>query len=1382
MPAYHENAAELSLPKSAAVETRHGRVSLPGQEAACRLLSAPEKNRGIESETWPCHVSTLAFFRVAMLMCFRAFCLIAVLIPPALAQTQATGSELRIQSDIPSLYQAFAGYFTVGAAIWKGDITGAHSELLKKHFNSITAENVMKWQTIEPTEGNFNFAPADALVAFAKANHMRVRGHTLCWHEQVPSWVFRDSAGNQMTPTPQNKALLLQRLENHIRGVVSHYRDDVYAWDVVNEVIDPRQPDGFRRSPWFLIAGTDFIDTAFRVARETAPSARLFINDYETTELPKRKFLYNLVRDLRKRGVPVDGVGHQMHSNMRAPSAAAIVETVNMFAGLGVDNQITELDVSVYSDGVSSYPVISSELLQQQARRYGDFFQAFRQLQGKISSVTFWGLADDHTWLKNHPIRRLDLPLLFDEKLQAKPAYWAMIGTMPAAKPDALGPGASTPNHARVSEAKPCDPEGVKNLGRRDVALPRLALNPTTVFGNMPHLERVSYPPVETRPCRVSTLGFLHTFFEVDAAQPKDLPACKNPQLAVEQRVSDLISRMTLEEKVSQLGHTADAVPRLGIPEYNWWNEGLHGVARAGTATVFPQAIALAATFDAPLIHQVADTISTEFRAKYYASLHADGSADWYRGLTVWSPNINIFRDPRWGRGQETYGEDPYLTSRIGVAFVTGLQGDDHKYLKTIATPKHFAVHSGPEPTRHSVDVQVSRHDMEDTYLPAFRATVMEGKAGSVMCAYNSVNGQPACANSTLLQEHLRGDWGFPGYVVSDCGAVSDVFRGHHFSPSIEAGVADSLKAGTDLICGSSQNRVQNERQGALQAVRQGLLPEADLDRVLERQFAARIRLGMFDPAELVPYSKITPAENDTEEHRRLALRTAQESLVLLKNKDHFLPFKRAYKTIAVIGPDADSLDGLVGNYNGTPSKPVTILAGIRKRFPQSRVVYAEGAGLIGPVTKAVPASALFTDKSRNRHGLKAEYFANTKLEGKPVLTRVDKTVDFHWGTSGVSSQLLQNYSVRWTGVLAPSVTGDYVLGFSGQDGYRVWLDSNLIAEDWTPHRPATVQTKELHLVRNHAYVIKIEYFQTIRFAEARLLWSIPKMEREAARAAARDSDLVILVLGLSARIEGEEMNVHAEGFSGGDRTSLDLPQPQEQLMESLHALNKPVVLVLLNGSALAVNWADQNIPAILEAWYPGEEGGTAVAQALAGDFSPAGRLPVTFYKSVDQLPPFEDYSMTGRTYRYFKGEPLYPFGYGLSYTTFAYTNPHVDRAAISAGEAVTVSVDVTNAGKAASDEVVQLYLTHEGIAAAPLRELHGFQRLRLDPGERRAVSFTLSGRDLSVVDEAGRRQIVPGNVQIWIGGGQPAARAELPKPAGTQTQFAITGAATLPD
>jgi beta-glucosidase len=1232
-------------------------------------------------------------------------CLAVLSIPCAYAPAPVLAdNETSIQNDIPSLYQTFAGYFPVGAAIWQGDIAGVHSELLKKHFNSITAENAMKWAVIEPIEGRFNFAPANALVDFAKANHMRVRGHTLCWHQQLPAWLFKDASGKDMTPTPKNKALLLHRLENHIRGVVSQYKDDVYAWDVVNEVIDPKEPDGFRRSPWFLITGTDYIALAFRVAHEVAPEAKLYINDYDTTDLPKRTFLYNLVQDLRKRGVPLDGVGHQMHSDIRLPSAAAIIETIDMFSVLGVDNQITELDVSIYPDKVSSYTAIPEGLLLQQGYRYRDFFNAFRELKGKISSVTFWGQADDHTWKKAYPIRRLDLPLLFDEHLQAKPAYWGIV-----------------------------DPSRLPKSDATEVSI---------------------------------------------AAQP----AYKDPQLPIEQRVRDLVSRMTLEERVSQLGHAAAGVPRLGIPEYNWWNEGLHGVARAGTATVFPQAIGLAATFDIPLIHQVAETISTEFRAKYYADLHNDGATDQYHGLTVWSPNINIFRDPRWGRGQETYGEDPYLTSRVGVAFVTGLQGDDPTYLKTVATPKHFAVHSGPEPTRHSVDVQISRHDLEDTYLPAFRATVMEGKAGSVMCAYNSLNGQPACANNALLEQHLRKDWDFQGYVVSDCGAIADIFNGHHYAQSMAEGSAAATKAGTDLVCGAPQNRNQYEHDGIIQAVREGILPEADLNLAVHRLFTARFRLGMFDPPAMVPYSKITPAENDTEAHRRLALRAAKESLVLLKNKDHFLPLKRAYKRIAVIGPDADSLDGLEGNYNGTPSNPVTILAGLRTRFPQSRLIYAEGTGLVGPVAKSVPGAALFTDEARKQHGLKAEYFSNTRLDGTPALTRVDKTVDFRWGASGVSSRLAQNYSVRWTGVLAPATTGDYVLGFSGQDGYRLWVDGNVIVEDWTPHRPATVQTKELHLVQGHGYAIKIEYFQTVRFAEARLVWSIPKTERQAALMAARNADLVVMVLGLSARIEGEEMNVHAEGFAGGDRTSIDLPKQQEELLEEILAIGKPTVLVLLNGSALAVNWADEHASAILEAWYPGEEGGTAVAQALSGDFSPAGRLPVTFYKSIEQLPPFEDYSMAKRTYRYFEGEPLYPFGYGLSYTTFAYSRPRVDHAAISADEAVTVSVNVSNQGKMAGDEVVQLYLTHTGMPAPPLRALQSFQRIHLIAGQSKVVSFKLSGRDLSIVDETGRRKIVPGAVQVWIGGGQPIAREGLVNPPGAQTEFAITNNATLPD
>jgi len=883
---------------------------------------------------------------------------------------------------------------------------------------------------------------------------------------------------------------------------------------------------------------------------------------------------------------------------------------------------------------------------------------------------------------------------------------------------------------------------------------------------------------IAVRLLSISMLMFGSAIF----AQPGDEPAYQNPKLPVEQRVKDLVSRMTLEEKAAQVGHTAPAIPRLGVGEYNWWNEGLHGVARAGIATVFPQAIGLAATFDAPLMHEVADTISTEFRAKYYATVKPDGSTDWYRGLTVWSPNINIFRDPRWGRGQETYGEDPFLTSRMGVAFVTGLQGSDPKYLKTVATPKHYAVHSGPESTRHTVDVTASRHDMEDTYFPAFRATVTEGKAESVMCAYNSLNGQPACANTFLLEEHLRHDWGFQGYIVSDCGAIADVFGGHHFAPTAEQGVAVSFKTGMDVICGDYRHQMSTERTAIVNAVKQGLLPEADLDKALCRLFKARFRLGMFDPRSDVSYSKITPADNDTDAHRKLALRVAQEAIVLLKNKDGLLPLKKDPASIAVIGPNADDLDALVGNYNGTPSQPVTILAGIKKRFPNAKVNYVEGTGLVSPVQKPIPTEALCTDESCQEHGLHAEYFNNMKVEGSPTLSRVDATIDFAWGDTGMSPQLLKNYSARWTGVLVPPATGEYFIGFSGQDGYRVWIDNNLIVEDWRVHHPASIETKKMHLEQGHAYAVKIEYFQDVRSAEARFIWSPPDQAVKEAVEAAKNADLVVVAMGLSARIEGEEMKVDADGFAGGDRTKIDLPAPQEELLEKIHAVGKPVVLVLMNGSALSINWADANLPAILEAWYPGEEGGTAVAGAIAGDFSPAGRLPVTFYKSVDQLPPFEDYSMAKRTYRYFDGQPLYPFGYGLSFTSFAYKNVHVDHAKILAKDSVKISVEVTNTGAMAGDEVVQLYLTHPGVAGAPLLAMQGFQRVHLDRKEKKTVSFTLSPRDLSIVDPEGKHRVVPGTVQAWLGGGQPDKRSGGTKTAGVQTEFAITGELTLPD
>jgi beta-glucosidase len=858
---------------------------------------------------------------------------------------------------------------------------------------------------------------------------------------------------------------------------------------------------------------------------------------------------------------------------------------------------------------------------------------------------------------------------------------------------------------------------------------------------------------------------------------PADLASApfRNPELPIEQRVNDLVSRMTLEEKVSQMVHTAPAIPRLGIPQYNWWSEGLHGAAREGYATVFPQAIGLAATFDPDLLRKEADVIATEFRIKYEQRVKELGYSDWYHGLTVWSPNINIFRDPRWGRGQETYGEDPFLMAKMGTAYVTGLQGNDPKYLKALATPKHFAVHSGPEPTRHSVDVQVSAHDLEDTYLPAFRATVTAG-AGSVMCAYNAVDGKPACAQPLLLQDHLRHAWHFQGYVVSDCGAASDISEGHHYKPTMEEGVAAAAKSGMDIICGIPMPGVKVENAAMLKAVQQGILSSEEIDRAVRRLFTARMRLGMFDPPETVPYSNIPPSNLDSEPHRQLALRAARESLVLLKNSNETLPIGKRYGTIAVIGPNADSVAPLLGNYNGTPSHPVTILDGIRKKFPASTVIYSQGSSLTGPPLVAIPAE--FLQDAKGRRGLTAEYFSGTDLLGNPVLARTDAGVEFD-AKNGFPVKVPKQFSVRWTGNLVPEKSGDYELGFTGTGRYHIWIDNQSIGESWFTDTGAT-RTKTIHLEAGKLYPVKIEYALDGGPAVARLIWHVPGTSNDFDVNVQR-ADLIVAVLGLSGDLEGEEMSVNIEGFRGGDRTTLDLPQAQKTLLEQLVASGKPVVLVLLNGSALAVNWADEHVKAILEAWYPGEEGGTAVAEALAGDYSPGGRLPVTFYKSADQLPPFEDYDMKGRTYRYFSGEPLYPFGYGLSYTTFTYENLGFDSKTLRANDDLTVSADVKNAGRVAGDEVVQVYVTHSGAIGTPLRELAGFKRVHLEPRSSQRVRITIPNRQISLVDANGVRKIVPGELQVWMGGGQPVTREGLPKPAGIAGTVTIKGEAVLP-
>lgn len=825
----------------------------------------------------------------------------------------------------------------------------------------------------------------------------------------------------------------------------------------------------------------------------------------------------------------------------------------------------------------------------------------------------------------------------------------------------------------------------------------------------------------------------------------------RNPKLPIDTRVDDLVSRMTLEEKVSQMTNTAPAIDRLGIPAYDWWNEALHGVARAGIATTFPQAIGLAATFDESLIFDVADVISTEGRAKYHEAIR-NGDHGRYKGLTFWSPNINIFRDPRWGRGQETWGEDPFLTGLLGTAFVKGMQGNDPKYYKVVATAKHFAVHSGPESERHTFDAVVSERDLRETYLPAFRQLVIDGKVGGIMCAYNRMDGQPACANDKL-SKILFDDWKFKGHVVSDCGAIDDIYIRHKYSKTVEQASSIAVKAGTDLSCGGEYNSL-------VKAVKAGLISESEIDRAVKDLMRIRFELGMFDPPEMVKYAQITYSENDTPAHHELSLRAARESIVLLKNDGNTLPLKKDLKTIAVIGPNADAPDVLLGNYNGQPSVSYTPLAGIRQKVsPSTNVLYSPGMYPTGVTVEPVDTEDLASDGAK---GLKGEYFNNSDMDGEPVLVRQDRQVDFNWGSLSPDAKVKDdNFSVRWTGKLTAPESGTYSLGLAGNGQMRLFIDGKIFVEDSKNRRTRSL-IKNVDLKGGRTYDIRIEYVENANhYASARLVWSPPsaqiKLHDDAIEKAKR-SDAVVMVMGLTPSIEGEEMDVNVEGFRGGDRTDIVLPKPQEQLIKDIQALGKPLVLVLMGGSALAVNWEDKNIPSILDAWYPGQFGGQAIADVLFGDYNPAGRLPVTFYKSVDQLPPFDDYKMEGRTYRYFRGEPLYPFGYGLSFTKFAYSNLKMNKA-IMAGDSVKVNVDVQNTGLVAGDEVVQLYITDStATVPVPVRSLAGVSRINLRPGEKRNVSFTLTPRQMSVVLNDGKRVIEPGDFSVTVGGNQPGA------------------------
>jgi beta-glucosidase len=808
------------------------------------------------------------------------------------------------------------------------------------------------------------------------------------------------------------------------------------------------------------------------------------------------------------------------------------------------------------------------------------------------------------------------------------------------------------------------------------------------------------------------------------------LPAFRNPALPLQQRIDDLISRLTLQEKISLVQDTTPAIPRLGIAAYDYGDEALHGVVRPGTATVFPQAIGLAATWDPALVRKMADDISDEGRAKY----------NWYAGrlkipysglLTFWAPVVNLAHDPRWGRTQETYGEDPYLAGRLGVAYVEGLQGNDPKYLKAIATPKAFVAYS-QEAGRFSTNAVISESQLRDYYLPPFRDCVVEGRAESVMSAYNAINGIPCTANRWLLTDVLRGEWGFKGYVVSDCGAVANLFTAYHDIKSEEDAAAAALNAGLDLECGHLF------KGHLLAAVQLGLVSERTLNRAVADVLRGRFLLGLFDPPNQVPFTRIPASDNGSPQHVALARQLARESIVLLKNDKvdsrPLLPLDPAcVHSIAVVGPNAAVCR--FGDYSGNPANPaVSPLAGIRARAGAKIAVklIPWSMGL-----SPIPSEDLSTGKGRQ--GLLGEYFDNDRLEDKPSAERIDQDVHFkEWGyTTPVNSLLGPQYSVRWTGRLTPPVTGDYELGVKAGGQARLYLDGQELVEGLT----GTV-TKSVSLQAGRSYSVRLEYLHHKNSDRGiRLVWKPPDEGFQQIR----QSDVVIAVLGLSTDIETE----------GKDRTTLALPTEQQKFIRQVVRANPRTIVVLENGSAVAINWIQEHVPAILEAWYPGEEGGHAIADVLFGDYNPAGRLPLTFYASAAQLPPIGDYDITkGRTYMYLDRPPLYPFGYGLSYTKFRYENLRLSPKETNARGVVRASVDIGNVGKRDGDEVVQVYVREEKRGdQQPHLQLKAFERFHLRSGEWRTITLALPIAAWARWDTREKSFIVaPGLYDVWVG------------------------------
>ena len=895
---------------------------------------------------------------------------------------------------------------------------------------------------------------------------------------------------------------------------------------------------------------------------------------------------------------------------------------------------------------------------------------------------------------------------------------------------------------------------------------------------------------------------WISAFFVLLLASPSGRaqePAYLNPSLSPQERAHDLVSRMTLEEKAAQLEDYATAIPRLGVPDYQTWNEALHGVARAGYVTVFPQAIGMAATWNAATVQMMGDTISQEARAKYNQA-QREGNHRIFFGLTFWSPNINIFRDPRWGRGQETYGEDPFLTGRMGIAFVDGVQGPDLNHLRAVATSKHFAVHSGPESLRHSFNVDPTPRDLEETYLPAFRATVTEGKVQSVMCAYNSIDKFPACANKMLLEEHLRQAWGFKGFVVSDCGAIVDVYNGHKKAADIESASAMSLQAGTDLSCSiwsAGFNTLAD-------AVHHGLVTDAEVTTAAERLYTARFQLGLFDLQGSNPLDKIPYADVASDANRAKALKAAEESIVLLKN-DGTLPLKGSAKRVAVIGPTADLLTAILGNYVGTPVQPVTPLDAMLADKSRE-VLYAQGSSLAAGFAVPVPRTVFDIKK-----GLKTEMFATPDWTGRPVAVTTQPAVQADWENAKPAPQVeTVDYSVRWSGTITAPAAGHHVFSldpgdsfpYSPKESYRLIIDGKVLGEGSlrqdvdistmgnfkastgaSPSAPPLMDFPNPPSIpydfadtKPHTFVLEYSHSGDRSGGGVTLKWEAPaQAQLDEAVAQAKQADVVVVFVGLSPHLEGEEMRIKINGFSGGDRTSIDLPAAQQKLLEAIAATGKPLVVVLHSGSAVALSWAKDHANAVLAAWYPGGEGGTAIRHTLDGTNNPAGRLPLTFYAGIDDLPAFTEYSMKDRTYRYYAGKPLWGFGYGLSYTKFTYGPVKLSAESLKAGDPITATVTVTNAGIVAGDEVVEAYLKTPQ-ADGPRHSLVAFERVNLTAGGSKQVILKIDPRSLSSVDDQGNRSVLEGKYSLTVGGAQPEETQ-----AKSEAVFTVNGIAALP-